>query len=267
VTATTIAISESVVKEVPSATTNAPLADVTPSQQDGGQESVATIPKSGLTKTPNPMVTAVPTTTTTTTIPRPPVVRNSAMGPGSLSGIAPDAPSAELGAASALLDGEPVAATLSRSNNQIVVKSSGVETVLGGLNDNDEVIPLDSDGNLRLQQKSQLVVTTSGYTPKTDVGVWLFSTPTQLARIAADADGSIAGSVIVPGLIKDGVHRVVLDGVTADGKPIVLSIAIPIGKLKVSGPLTRILIAIPILLAVFVGYLVPARRRRRTVEA
>jgi hypothetical protein len=63
-------------------------------------------------------------------------------------------------------------------------------------------------------------------------------------------------------LIKDGVHRVVLDGVTKDGKPFVLAIAIPVGKLKVSGPLTRILIAIPVLLAVFAGFLVPARRRR-----
>ena len=261
VTATTIALSESVVRDVPSVTTNAPLA-VAPSQQDGGQASVATIPKSGLTKTPNPMVKPVPTTTTTTTIPRPPVFKNQAGGPGSLSGIAPDAPSAELGEASALLDGEPVDATLSRSNNQIVVKSSGVETVLGGMDDNDEVIPLDSDGNLRLQQKSQLVMTTSGYTPKSDVSVWLFSTPTRLARIAAEANGSISGTVIIPNKIEDGVHRVVLDGVTADGKPIVLSIAIPVGKLKVSGPLTRILIAIPVLLAVFAGFLIPARRRR-----
>ena len=258
-TTSTIAISESPAKVVPSATV-APAVEQTP--DNIGQVSVATIPKSGLTKTRNPMVTAVPTTTTTTTIPLPPVLKNSAAGPGSPSGIAPDAPSAELGEASALLDGEPVAATLSRSNNQIVVKSSGVETVLGGMDDNDEVIPLDSDGNLRLQQKSQLVMTTSGYTPKSYVSVWLFSTPTRLARIAAEADGSIRGTVIVPGLIKDGVHRVVLDGVTKDGKPFVLAIAIPVGKLKVSGPLTRILIAIPVLLAVFVGLLVPARRRR-----
>ena len=209
------------------------------------------------------MVKAVPTTTTTTTIPRPPLFKNQAAGPGSLSGIAPDAPSAELGEASALLDGEPVDATLSRSNNQIVVKSSGVETVLGGMDDNDEVIPLDSDGNLRLQQKSQLVVTTSGYTPKSEISVWLFSTPTRLARIAAEADGSITGTVIIPNKIKDGVHRVVLDGVTKDGKPFVLAIAIPVGKIKVSGTLSRILIAIPVLLAVFIGFLVPARRRRK----
>jgi hypothetical protein len=60
---------------------------------------------------------------------------------------------------------------------------------------------------------------------------------------------------------------VVLDGVTKDGKPIVLAIAIPVGKIKVSGMLSRILIAIPVLLAVFIGFLVPARRRRMKLSA
>jgi len=134
---------------------------------------------------------------------------------------------------------------------------------LGGLTENNEVVPLDSDGNLRLEQKARLVVNSIGYEPRADIDIWLFSPPVRLARIAAETNGSIAGTVVIPSSTKDGVHRVILDGVTADGKPIVLSIAIPIGKIKVSGPLTRILIAIPVLLAVFIGFLVPARRRRK----
>ncbi|MFI0460731.1 MAG: beta strand repeat-containing protein [Ilumatobacteraceae bacterium] len=265
VTTTTVAISESAVKVVPSATTIAPVAVAAPTQENIGQDSVATIPKSGVTNTPEPMVKAVPTTTTTTTIPRPPVLPTPA--PGAQPAAAPDAPSTALGEASVLVDGEPVAATLTRNNNQLYIKSAGVEATLGGVNENGEAIPLDSDGNLRLQQNAQLVLNSIGFTPGSEVGIWLFSTPTQLAHIVAEANGSISGTVIIPTLIKDGVHRVVIDGVTKDGKPIVLSVAIPVGKLKVSGPVTRILIGIPVLLAVFAGLLVPARRRRMKLRA
>lgn len=257
VTTTTIVISESPVKVVPSATV-APAVEPTP--DNIGQVSVATIPKAGATKAVAPMVRVIPTTTTTS--PPPPLFTKQ----GSASEAAPDAPSTELGEASVLLDGAPVPATLTRNNNQIYVKSAGVEATLGGLTENDEIVPLDSDGNLRLEQKARLVVNSIGYAPGVAVGIWLFPTPTQLARIAAQKNGSISGTTVIPSAIKNGVHMVVLDGVTKEGKPIVLSIAIPIGKVKISGPITRVLIAIPVLLAVFIGFLVPARRRRKKDE-
>ena len=91
----------------------------------------------------------------------------------------------------------------------------------------------------------------------------MFSTPTKLGVIAADASGKIAGTFNLPNGIESGEHRVVLSGTNRNGTDVVLGIGLSYGAVNSGSTLTRVLIAIPIALAILFGLFLPAVSRRR----
>jgi hypothetical protein len=67
----------------------------------------------------------------------------------------------------------------------------------------------------------------------------------------------------VPNNIDNGPRRVAVVAELADGKPATFTLAVVVGKLQTTSTVTRMLIAIPIFLAIFLGLLLPNRLRRR----
>jgi len=70
----------------------------------------------------------------------------------------------------------------------------------------------------------------------------------------------------LPAGTKSGTHRVVVTARLANGKPTTFTIGILVGDISTTSTLTRVLIAIPIALAIGFGFLLPnqLRRRRKT---
>jgi uncharacterized membrane protein len=98
------------------------------------------------------------------------------------------------------------------------------------------------------------------------VGVWFFSTPIKLGTAVVKPDGTVTATFRVPSNIDNGAHRVAVVAELVDGKPATFTLGVVVGKLKTTSTLTRMLIAIPIVLAVFLGLLLPNRLRRRRIE-
>jgi hypothetical protein len=236
--------------------TTTPVATTQPAVS---QSAIATIaPRSTTTTVRSPIVTVAPVVTTTTL----PAVA----APTSSGDSAPSAPSADLGTAGVVVDGVESSATITRSDNTVNVSGGGVTATVSGMSPSGERISLDADGNLRLSDGDQIVVEATGYVSGEEIGVWLFSTPTQLGLLPVDVTGKISGRFALPANVESGDHRLVLEGVNSDGSPVVLGLGIAVGEIESSSTLARLLIAIPVALAIGLGLLIPTRLRRRRLE-
>jgi hypothetical protein len=225
------------------------------------QSAIATIAPGVTTTVPNPMTRVAPSAVTTTTLP---AVEDATAFQTATS---PTPPTAEAGSAVVVVDGVESSATVTRSNNTLNVVGGGVVATVSGVSPEGERISLDADGNLRLSDGDQIVVEATGYVSAEEIGVWLFSTPTQLGSLTADVAGKISGRFALPLDIESGDHRLVLEGVNSDGSPVVLGLGIAVGEIESSSTLARLLIAIPVALAIIFGLVIPTTLRRRRRES
>jgi hypothetical protein len=232
-----------------------------------GQASVATLAPTTTTTTivvlganglPVPTTTTIASaqqkTIVTTTLP--PIVTTTTVGPPSVAKVA-------AGQSAVQVDGVNTDATVTRDNNQMVVTAGSLSATLSSLDESGKIAPLDSDGNVHLSGGDVIKVSVGGFDPGSVVEVWLFSTPTKLGSAVVGADGSINGLFTIPIGIKSGSHRVVISAKLANGKATTFTLGILIGKVSKTSTLTRVLIAIPISLAVGFGFLLPTQLRRR----
>lgn len=257
-TTTTSTTSTSTTSTSTTSTTTTTVAPTSTTSVPQGQSSVATIPAGGTTSTTIAQAfngvstsTSPATTSTTTTIP------------------APDAPVAALGETGALVDGESVTTKLTRENNSLVVSGAGLEAAVYAVAADGTRVGLDKNGNLHFNVGDSVVVEASGYTPGRDVEIWMFSTPTRLGQLTADATGNIRGTFVVPNSLPSGNHRVVLGGVNKNGQKVVLGVGVAFGKIDSTSTFARLIIAIPVSLAIIFGLVIPTtfRRRRRVSPA
>jgi hypothetical protein len=237
-----------------------------------GQASVATLapttttlPVLGANGVPVPTTTTVASAksrpVTTTTLPR--IVTTTTLGPPVVAKVS-------AGQTAVQVDGVKTDATVTRENNQMVVNAGSLSATLSGLDKAGKTAPLDSDGNIHLEGGDVIKISVGGFKPGTLVEVWLFSTPTKLGSLVVDADGAVTGAYRLPVGIKSGSHRVVVTTRMANGKPTTFTLGILVGEISTTSTLTRVLIAIPITLAVGFGFLLPTqlrRRRKRLVAA
>lgn len=229
-----------------------------------GQASVATISPSGTA----PVLSRSVTTTTTSTIPRATTtsISPSASTPPVVSQT-PSVPKLSAGEGAVDVDGKTIKQTLVRTANQLVLQSGSLSATLSSQTAAGGISPLDNDGNLRLESGDIIKLSMDGFKPDSEIDVWFFSTPIKLGTVVVEADGTVSASFRVPNNIEDGAHRVAVVAKLADGKPATFTLSVIVGKLKTTSTLTRVLIVIPITLAVFFGFLLPTRfRRRRTVN-
>jgi hypothetical protein len=167
-----------------------------------------------------------------------------------------------------LVNGKAVAVSVTRKNNKIVATVVGVTAVISGINSKGEVIALDGDGILRLDQGDKISIEASGYRPGEKLSAWMYSTPISLGDSEADETGNVSMVFALPRALDSGDHRLVLDGSNSESTPVVLGIGISVGSIDSSSIASRLLIIIPVVLAIFAGLFVPAAvRRRRREEA
>jgi len=244
-----------------------------------GQASVATVAPTTTTTTivvlaANGLPIPTTTTTSTTTVApaRPKTVVTTTTVPVIAKNAAPAPPVADkvaAGQTAVQVDGVKTDATVTRENNQMVVNAGSLSATLSGLDKAGKTSPLDSDGNVHLDGGDVIKISVGGFKPGTLVEVWLFSTPTQLGTAVVGADGTVSGEYRLPVGTKSGSHRVVVTARMANGKPTTFTLGILVGNISTTSTLTRVLIAIPITLAIGFGFLLPTqlRRRRKTQTA
>jgi hypothetical protein len=228
-----------------------------------GQASVATIPSSaGSSRTSTTIANVNSTATTvvsTTVAPRVTTPSNSVPPPV--------IPQVSLGESALNLGGVATKVDVTRENNQLVIQSGSLRAELSGLDNNGATRALDDDGNLRLTGGDVVKLNIGGFKPKSKVDVWLFSTPKRLGSAEVDANGRMSGSFTIPKLVEKGPHRIAITAKLPNGKSATFTVGIAVGEIARTSTITRVLIAIPIALAVLAGFMLPnqlRRRRRRT---
>jgi len=231
-----------------------------------GQASVATIAP---TTTTLPVLGAnglpVPTTTTVASAQsKKTVVTTSTLAPTTTTTVGPPVVGkVAAGQTAVQVDGVDTDAKVSRQNNQMVVNAGTVSATLSGADSAGKTLPLDTDGTVHLSAGDVIKVSVGGFEPESVVEVWLFSTPTQLGSAVVGADGTMSGTYKLPFGVKSGSHRVVVTAKLPNGKSTTFTLGILIGKITKTSTLTRVLIAIPISLAVGFGFILPTQLRRR----
>jgi hypothetical protein len=219
--------------------------------------TTTTIVALGINGVPIPTTTTTtikPKTVVTTTLPR--IVTTTTVGP-------PVVEKVSAGQTAVQVDGVKTDATVTRENNQMVVNAGSLSATLSGLDKSGKTAPLDSDGNVHLDGGDIIKISVGGFKPGSIVEVWLFSTPMKLGSAVVGADGAMTGSYRLPVGIKSGSHRVVVTARMANGKPTTFTLGILVGDISTTSTLTRVLIAIPITLAIGFGFLLPTQLRRR----
>ena len=121
---------------------------------------------------------------------------------------------------------------------------------------------------MRLSAGDSIKVAVGGFKPDSEVEVWLFSTPVRLGSAPVGPDGSMSKTFILPAGVKSGNHRVAVLAKLPNGKTATFTLGIVLGEISTTSTVTRVLIAIPIALAIGFGLILPTRlRRRRTTKA
>ena len=241
-----------------------------------GQASVATVAP---TTTTLPVLAAnglpVPTTTTTSTTIAPGLSRTvvtTTTVPAIVKNAAPVPPAppvvdkVDAGQSAVQVDGVKTDAVVTRSNNQMVVTAGSLSATLSGLDKTGNRAALDSNGVVHLDVGDVIKISLGGFKPESIVEVWLFSTPTKLGTAEVGKDGKMSGEYKLPFGTKSGSHRVVVSAKLPNGKPTTFTLGILVGNISKTSTLTRILIAIPISLAIGFGFLLPTQFRRRRIK-
>jgi hypothetical protein len=161
------------------------------------------------------------------------------------------------------VDGVETKSQVSRENNQLVVSAGALKATIGGLNKNGTAMSLDEDGNVRLRSGDVVRIKLAGFKPGNTVEAWLFSTPVLLGSSVVSADGSVSGNFTIPKNTPEGSHRIVIVAKSTNGKPTTFTVGVAVGEIATTSTLTRVLIAIPIALAIGIGFLIPNQLRRR----
>lgn len=117
-------------------------------------------------------------------------------------------------------NGEPVLIELVRTDeeNGYVLRGDGWEVALEATDSSGSPLLLDESGNIILNNDRVVQFSGTGFAPGSPVKVWLFSEPTALSDVIADASGNFVGQAQLPEGIPTGEHTLQLNGLTDDGQ-------------------------------------------------
>ena len=231
-----------------------------------GQESVVTIAPTVSTVAPPAVVVATTTTianANSVAVKNVPTTTVASLASPTNSIPPPVIPNVSTGESALNVGGVSTKVELSRQNNQLVMQSGTMKAVLSGLDDKGATRSLDSDGNLRLTGGDVVKLNVGGFKPGSTVDIWLFSTPQRLGTAKVGADGRMSGSFTIPKNVEEGPHRIAITAKLPNGKSATFTLGIAVGEIARTSTLTRVLIAIPIVLAIGFGLILPNQLRRR----
>jgi hypothetical protein len=151
-------------------------------------------------------------------------------------------------------------------NNQLVFTAGGFTVTLAGVKPDGSIIPLTSDGLLEVRRGDIFRLDATGFASGSEVDIWMFSKPLLLTNIEVGANGLVRSTLKVPKSVSDGLHHLVMVGVDKANAEAKFEVGMNVGVPPKQWWYSRILIAIPISLAVFLGFWLPtsaSRRRKR----
>ena len=153
------------------------------------------------TSTTTTSTTVAPTTSTTTSTTVAPTTSTTTPSPR------PNTGSAE----TAVSDGQSITTQLSFTANGRTVKTS---TVIGELARIDtEYQPPAVENPFDIELGTALTLNGTGFTPNTPLEVWIYSTPTRLAKSATDPRGDFAITIEIPYELDPGDHTLRVEAV------------------------------------------------------
>ena len=252
VTTTTVSTANTsvVTTVVPGATPGLSSVPAT-TQAPYGQKKVPRVATS-TTSTVNTSVTTVATVSSTTTAP-------------SNTTSVPQIPKIGPGEAEVLVGGEPVKTTVSRTGDRMVITAGQLRATISSAASDGSTVALDADGNVLLDEGDSFTFDLSGLAANSEIEVWLFSTPMLLSTVEANSEGEASAKLPLPDGVVSGSHRAALVGTNVSGEDVSLTVGIVVGGSSGGVSTTgKVLIAIPIVLAVLFALVVPAQRRRRS---
>ena len=197
--------------------------------------------------------TSTTSTTTTTSVPKKQLV-------------APKLVNTESATGAATIGGKTAKAKTSRVNNQLVFTAGNFTVTLAGVNADGTIIPLSAEGLLEVRRGDMFRLDAQGFAPGSSVDIWMFSKTIYLGKIEVGTGGLVKSTFKVPKSVDDGLHHLVMVGVDKAKKEAKFEVGMNVGVPPKQWWYSRILIAIPISIAVFFGFWLPtsaSRRRRR----
>ena len=213
---------------------------------------VATTVPSGMN-----VATTVPAPTTTTTV-APVQAEQTTDQPGE----PPTAPTAEPGQVTALVGGVPTEVIVERQNNGVIVKLGPVSLIVKAFNGDNETVPLDANGSIKVNESKQIRVDAQGLADNSLVNAWVYSDPISLGSAKTDANGTVNASFLAPEELEAGNHRLVLKGIAETGDNLVVALGLEVASTS-TGPNWSWVFVLLLLAAVGTGLVLPARRRAR----
>jgi hypothetical protein len=177
--------------------------------------------------------------------------------------VAPSLVNTPSAVGAATIGGKIVKATTTRVNNQLVFNSGGFTVTLAGVKADGTIIPLTSDGLLEVQRGDTFRLDATGFASGSNVDIWMFSKSMLLANITVGADGLVKSSFVVPKSMTDGLHHLVMVGVDKAKAEAKFEVGMNVGAPTKQWWASRVLIVIPIAVAVFIGLWLPTTVRRR----
>ena len=198
-------------------------------------------------------------TTTTTSAP----ITTTTVATSRAQQPAPDLVNTDSAQGAATIGGKTTKATTTRVNNQLIFTSGGFTVTFAGIKADGSVIPLRADGVLELAREDMFRLDAKGFAPGTEVTVWMFSQPQRLTKLTVGADGLVHTALRVPKSLNDGLHHVVMVGVDQNKNEAKFEFGLDVGVPAKQWWVSRVLLVIPISIAVFIGLWLPTSLRRR----
>jgi len=167
------------------------------------------------TSTTTTSTTVAPTTTTTTTsttvTPTTSTTTSTTVAPTTSTTTPSPRPNTGSAAETAVSDGQSITTQLSFTANGRTVKTS---TVIGELARIDtEYQPPAVENPFDIELGTALTLNGTGFTPNTPLEVWIYSTPTRLAKSATDPRGDFAITIEIPYELDPGDHTLRVEAV------------------------------------------------------
>ncbi|MTH93739.1 MAG: hypothetical protein F2940_06070 [Actinobacteria bacterium] len=209
--------------------------------------------KNGKKNSVSPSTTTPSTTTTSTTVAKGATAQKPA----------PDLVDTASAQGAATIGGKTAKATTTRVNNQLIFTAGTFTVTFAGVNADGSVIPLRADGVSELAREDIFRLDAKGFAAGSEVTVWMFSQPQRLTKLTVNADGLVRTALRVPKSLKDGLHHVVLVGVDQAKKEAKFEFGLDVGVPAEQWWVSRVLLVIPISIAVFIGLWLPTSVRRR----
>ena len=202
---------------------------------------------------------AVVSTTTTSTTSTTVAPKKQPVAPPSLINT-------ESAAGAATVGGKVTKARTTRVNNQLVFTAGVFTVTLAGVDVAGTVIPLTSEGLLEVRRGDMFRLDAQGFAPNSKVDIWMFSKTIYLGQIEVGVNGLVRSTFKVPKSVDDGLHHLVMVGVDKAEKEATFEVGMNVGVPPKQWWYSRILIAIPISVAIFFGFWLPTsafRKRHR----